>query len=161
MYLFNCYCLVEFFWTLNASEKSCCMCKVCHWLSYFIFYRWCSLQWAICIRVQWRHLIIMNIAWLHFYIAMWQTELKSESIRFRFCTSNPSYSDSVKAHNSLYNLKVLLGRMLCFFCLWSPYVIGRPYIFSSCFFLLSFFFPRLISAVGDWMFTILWHMVWP
>ena len=35
---------------------------------------------------------------------------------------------------------------------------------SSFFFLLSFFFlffPRLISAVGDWMFTILWHMVWP
>ena len=25
----------------------------------------------------------------------------------------------------------------------------------------SSFFPRLISAVGDWMFTILWHMVWP
>jgi len=46
--------------------------------------------------------------------------------------------------------------------LWSPYVIGRPYIFSSCFsFFLSFFFPRLISAVGDWMFTILWQMVWP
>jgi len=53
-------------------------------------------------------------------------------------------------------------------CLWSPYVIGRPYIFSCCglfFFLLPssffFFFPRLISAAGDWMFTILWHMVWP
>ena len=68
--------------------------------------------------------------------------------------------------------------------LWSPYVIGRPYIFSCCgllwppyviggplyfcpvvsfFFFLSFylFFSRLISAVGDWMFTILWHMVWP
>ena len=29
---------------------------------------------------------------------------------------------------------------------------------SSSFF---FFFLRLISAVGDWMFTILWHMVWP
>ena len=25
----------------------------------------------------------------------------------------------------------------------------------------SSFFPRLISAVGDWMFTILRHMVWP
>jgi len=25
----------------------------------------------------------------------------------------------------------------------------------------SFFFPHLISAVGDWIFTILWHMVWP
>jgi len=47
--------------------------------------------------------------------------------------------------------------------LWSPYVIGRPYIFSCCglFFLLLLFFPRLISAAGDWMFTILWHMVWP
>ena len=45
---------------------------------------------------------------------------------------------------------------------------GRPayadIIFSSCgFFYLSFFFfffPRLISAVGDWMSTILPHMVW-
>ena len=39
--------------------------------------------------------------------------------------------------------------------LWSPYVIGQTIIFSSCFFLLlRSFFPRLISAVGDWMFTI-------
>ena len=48
--------------------------------------------------------------------------------------------------------------------LWSPYVIGQTIIFSSCsfFLLLSIvFFPRLISAVGDWMFTILWHLVWP
>jgi len=52
--------------------------------------------------------------------------------------------------------------------LWSPYVIGQTIIFSCCgLFFLSFFlsfflfFPRLISAVGDWMFTILWHMVWP
>ena len=29
---------------------------------------------------------------------------------------------------------------------------------SSFFFLLSFFFPRLISAVGDWMSTILLHI---
>ena len=39
------------------------------------------------------------------------------------------------------------------------------YIFMLWFILLSFFFllffPRLISAVGDWMFTILWHMLWP
>jgi len=37
------------------------------------------------------------------------------------------------------------------------------YIFAL-WFLLSFylfFFPRLISAVGDWMSTILLHMVWP
>jgi len=38
-------------------------------------------------------------------------------------------------------------------------------IFLPCdFYLLlssSFFFPCLISAVGDWMSTILPHMVWP
>jgi len=37
------------------------------------------------------------------------------------------------------------------------------YIFALwflSFFFLSFF-PRLISAVGDWMSTILPHMVWP
>jgi len=34
------------------------------------------------------------------------------------------------------------------------------YIFMLWFVLLLFF-PRLISAAGDWMFTILWHMVWP
>jgi len=28
-------------------------------------------------------------------------------------------------------------------------------------FLPSSFFPRLISAVADWMSTILQHMVWP
>ena len=32
------------------------------------------------------------------------------------------------------------------------------FLSSSFFFFL--FFPRLISAVGDWMFTILWRMVW-
>ena len=34
-------------------------------------------------------------------------------------------------------------------------------LFLSSFFFLLLFFPRLISAVGDWMFTILWHTVWP
>jgi len=34
-------------------------------------------------------------------------------------------------------------------------------LFLSSFFFFFLFFPRLISAVGDWMFTILWHMVWP
>jgi len=28
-------------------------------------------------------------------------------------------------------------------------------------FFLLFFIPRLISAVADWMSTILLHMVWP
>jgi len=33
-------------------------------------------------------------------------------------------------------------------------------IFLSCFY-ISFFFPRLIAALADWMSTILLHMVWP
>jgi len=35
------------------------------------------------------------------------------------------------------------------------------YIFMLWFLSSSIFFPRLISAVGDWMSTILRHMVWP
>jgi len=31
----------------------------------------------------------------------------------------------------------------------------------SIFYLLSSFFPRLISAVTDWISTILPHMMWP
>ena len=34
------------------------------------------------------------------------------------------------------------------------------YILHCGFFYLLFFFPRLISAVADWMSTILLHMVW-
>jgi len=48
--------------------------------------------------------------------------------------------------------------------LWPPYGIGQAIIFLPCdFYLLSiffFFFPSPISAVGDWMSTILPHMVW-
>jgi len=60
-----------------------------------------------------------------------------------------------------------LGRPLYFavvvsFFLWPLHVIGQVTIFLPCGFDLSFFFfPRLISAVGDWMSTILPHMVWP
>ena len=52
----------------------------------------------------------------------------------------------------------------------APPIFGRatirlgigPHCSFMLFLLSSFsFFPRLISAVGDWMFTILWHMVWP
>ena len=50
-------------------------------------------------------------------------------------------------------------------CLFMVALCNREtiYIFMLWFvlLLLSFFFPRLISAVGDWMFTILWHMAWP
>jgi len=39
------------------------------------------------------------------------------------------------------------------------YINFFPVVFSSIY--LSVFFPRLISAVADWMSAILPHMVWP
>jgi len=50
--------------------------------------------------------------------------------------------------------------------LWPPCVADADIVFSSCgfFYLSSFLFPRLLSAVGDWMSTIyhVWkHMVSP
>jgi len=49
---------------------------------------------------------------------------------------------------------------LCF--LWPPCIADADIIFLSCgffFYLLLSFFPRLFSAVADWMTTILPHMV--
>jgi len=41
-------------------------------------------------------------------------------------------------------------------------VWGTPAVLRTAYLLSSFFsFRRLISAVGDWMSTILPHMVWP
>jgi len=49
--------------------------------------------------------------------------------------------------------------------LWPPYAIGGPLYFcpvvSFFYLLLLLFFHRLISAVGDWMSSILLHMAWP
>jgi len=39
------------------------------------------------------------------------------------------------------------------------YIFALWFLSSS--FFLSIFFPRLISAVADWMSAILPHMVWP
>ena len=47
-----------------------------------------------------------------------------------------------------------------YFLLWPPCVADADIIFLSCFFFF-FFFSRLISAVADWMSTVLLRMVWP
>jgi len=68
--------------------------------------------------------------------------------------------------HSMVNFNPLAAEISLVVCgtpanLWSPYVIGQTIYIFILFLLLSSFFPRLISAVGDWMFTILRHMVWP
>jgi len=56
-----------------------------------------------------------------------------------------------------------LLKMTFYLFLWSPYGIGQTIIFSSCrlLYLSIFSFPRLISAITDWMSAILPHMVRP
>ena len=64
-------------------------------------------------------------------------------------------------------VKVLLWLTTCVSVCLRAYLQSHThdlYQFLCCgYFYLSFFFffPRLISAVGDWMSTILLHMAWP
>ena len=82
-----------------------------------------------------------------------------QSIHFHLSTSHASYRP---LHTTFFLPSVTELTELRFF-LWPPYVIRQAiYIFILSLVLLSsFFFPRLISAVADWMSTILAHMVWP
>jgi len=56
-----------------------------------------------------------------------------------------------------------LGTIVLHTSLWPPYVIGQAiYIYPVvCSLFVLFFFPRLISAVTDWMSTTLAHILWP
>jgi len=49
------------------------------------------------------------------------------------------------------------GLFMVALCNRADHIYFHPVVCSSFF----FFFPRLISAVGDWMSAILPHMVWP
>ena len=57
-------------------------------------------------------------------------------------------------HNTFY----LRHRLEKLTFLWPPYVLERPLYFCRVISIFSSFFPRLISAVGDWMSTILPHV---
>ena len=63
----------------------------------------------------------------------------------------------------LFRLSIFVFYWFSLDYLWPPYVIGQAIIFLPCgfFFYLSTVFPRLISAVADWMSAIVPHMVWP
>jgi len=61
------------------------------------------------------------------------------------------------SHWALAHITIVLSSF--FLSLWPPYVLGGIIFLSCGFFLL--FFSSPISAVADWMSTILRHMVWP
>jgi len=80
--------------------------------------------------------------------------------------------DKTEISLSRQDLVELINVCVDFYLLWPPCVADAD-IFALWFLLLlrllprllllllSFFFPRLISAVADWMYAILLHMVWP
>ena len=55
--------------------------------------------------------------------------------------------------------RVLAALFMVALCNRADHIYFHPVV--SFYLLLSFFIPRLISAVGDWMSAILPHMVWP
>jgi len=57
---------------------------------------------------------------------------------------------------TIYNVTSVL--FMAALCNMAGHIYFHPVVSSSSFFL---FFPRLISAVRDWMSTILPYMVWP
>jgi len=67
------------------------------------------------------------------------------------CNNN---NDGIRTRTAAQTLNCCLRHFL-----WLPCVADADIIFLSCFFLS--FFPRLISAIADWISTILPHMVWP
>ena len=80
------------------------------------------------------------------------------SVFYTYCNVCLSF---LLRHLSVHSLGVS-QILYCTCLLWPPYRIGQAIIFLPCgFHLLSIFFSRLISAVRDWMSTILPHMVWP
>jgi len=62
------------------------------------------------------------------------------------------------AASAAEGLPILYVLIMLAICNRADHYIFCPVV-SIC--LLSFFFPRLISAIGDWMSTILPHMVRP
>ena len=64
---------------------------------------------------------------------------------------------SVSSHTDMWDkLKLFIMAVLCSRC--GHYIFALWFLLSI--FVSSPFFPRLISAVADWMSTILRHMVW-
>jgi len=126
------------------------------------------------IHVMCTHLYILTILQTHF-VSCWSCDhllLSRQSCHpspihhftsgLKLCVSQILPSTHCWCSASIFHRLSLGPVLLCYF-LWSPYVIGRPYIFSCCglfFFFFLFFLPRLISAVGDWMAAILRHIVW-
>jgi len=80
--------------------------------------------------------------------------------RLRLVAVGQSYAASVKLLASPISKTGNLAAFTAIFmvALWNR---ADHYIFILWFLLLSNFFPRLISAVADWMSAILPHMVWP
>ena len=83
--------------------------------------------------------------------------LRTHSTPYHCChLGNAGIADSVVTASTVHVTNVIIIIMVAL-CNWADhYILPCGFCLSS-----SFFFPRLMSAVGDWMSTTLPHMVWP
>jgi len=88
-------------------------------------------------------------------LSLWKHTQCGVTLKYKtsYIRLNSEHSSGTVARVGIYLI------MSCY--LWSPYGIGQTIIFLSCVSSIFLFFPRLISAVADWMSAILPHMVWP
>ena len=94
------------------------------------------------------------------YVYMWLTSVRVAREYCIDCIKHLLVLKQWHEKNKRTHLQVA-ARLQCFYG--SPAKQMRALYFCRGFFFLLFssFFPRPISAVEDWMFTILPHMVWP
>jgi len=72
-----------------------------------------------------------------------------------------SQLETVVPRDNASHVMIVSGKHRAQVSLWPLCVADADIIFLPCdFCLLLFFIPRLISAVADWMFAILRHMMW-
>ena len=120
-------------------------------------------------KYNWSAIIWFNWFVLILWTTMWRHLLNQCSYGRKIAKFN-AWFPSVRTENSelLWPPYVIGADIICLPCnfyllssLWPPYEIRHAIMFLPCGFylLVSIFFPRLMSAAGDWMYTILPHNV--
>jgi len=125
-------------------------------LYYYLINKQCIAALSCtCARCCWRNRTFTgcSVCWSQTSMERWMCRLASRFFSFHACRNL-----ILSGVASTFVVVFIYRNLLIMVALCNR---ADHYIFMLWFVLLSFFFPRLISAVGDWMFTILWHLVWP
>ena len=140
--------------------------------------------WALCTPGQWnmeasvfgppytlcgmiicKQLIKWNFSEAYIYRPVWTRDISVMSVPLGFrsiagCFFIAEWYDQFYYCNIYNSGKIPLLQSYVYYG--RPIGLGRPLYFTAVVSISSFFvFPRLFSAVGDWMCIVLPHMMWP